>query len=135
MMRAAVQLAADIGQTGILVFTRNGRLPKTLSQLRPKGCPIYAFTNNDKIFRRMLLMWGIEPFQLDFDDSDYQTTIAKAFEVLLKGGWVKEADNMVVVTNVLVEGDKIVDTIQLRPASEGLMLSKAEADTPMDPEL
>ena len=130
MLRSAVQLAADIGKTGILVFTRNGRLPKTLSQLRPKGCPIYAFTNNEKVFRRMLIMWGIEPFLLPFDDHDYQDTIAKAFGVLLKAGWVKEVDLMVVVTNVLIEGKKIVDTVQLRPASEGLMLSREQAETP-----
>lgn len=119
MMRSAVSLAQDIGNVGILVFTKNGHLPKIISQLRPTGSPIFAFTDAEHIFRRMLPMWGVEPFLMQFEGT-YEDTIRDAFERLLKGNWVTESDLMVVVTNVLM-GGKIVDTIQLRPVSEGLL--------------
>jgi hypothetical protein len=43
-----------------------------------------------------------------------EQTILDSFAYLLRRGWVKRGDWMVVVTNVLA-GAKIIDTIQMRP--------------------
>ena len=61
----------------------------------------------------MLLMWGVEPFLMEFT-VDPEDTIRGAFAYLLRRGWVEPGDWMVVVTNVLA-GEKTVDTIQMRP--------------------
>ena len=113
LLRSAVMLAQEIGDAGIVVFTHNGLLPQSLAALRAWRCPIYAFTDEPQVFRHMLLMWGVEPFLLEFTE-DPEATICEAFAYLLRRDWVKEGDWMVVVTNVLA-GKKTIDTIQMRP--------------------
>ncbi len=113
LLRSAVTLAQEIGEAGIVVFTRSGDLPRTLSALRGAKCPIYAFTDEPLTFRHLLLVWGVEPFQMNFSEKPEQT-IRDAFAYLLRRGWVKPGDWMVVVTNVLA-GERIIDTIQMRP--------------------
>ena len=113
LLRSAVVLAQELGDFGIVVFTRNGSLPQTLSAMRARRCPIYAFTDMPQVFRHLLLVWGVEPFLMPFS-SEPEETIRSSFDYLTRRGWVKRGDLMVVVTNVLA-GLKIVDTIQMRP--------------------
>jgi len=113
LLRSAVLLAQELGDNGIVVFTRNGHLPQALSALRPLRCPIYAFTDDATTFRQMLLLWGVEPFLIAFR-SGGEETICDAFAYLLRRGWVNKGDWLVVVTNVLA-GEKVVDSIQMRP--------------------
>jgi pyruvate kinase len=113
LLRSALVLAQEIGDAGIVVFTSSGLLPQTLSALRAWRCPIYAFTDQPQVFRHLLLVWGVEPFLMEFTPEPEQT-ILDSFAYLLRRGWVKRGDWMVVVTNVLA-GAKIIDTIQMRP--------------------
>jgi pyruvate kinase len=113
LLRSALVLAQELGDAGIVVFTRNGLLPQALAALRGWRCPIYAFTDEPQVFRHMLLLWGVEPFLVKFTP-DPEETICGAFAYLLRRGWVKPGDWMVVVTNVLA-GKKTIDTIQMRP--------------------
>lgn len=112
MLRAAAVLAAELGEAGIVVFTRSGFLPFVLAALRPRGVPIYAFTDVDEVFRQLLILWGVEPFLMEFSD-DPETTIQDAFAYLLRRQWCAPGDHLVVVTNALAR-ERIVDTIQLR---------------------
>lgn len=114
LLRSAAILAQDL-QAGVMVFTRTGFLPEVLSALRPSHCPIFAFTDNEPLYRQMPLMWGIEPFLIDFE-TDSEATILKAFHLMKehRGDWnVVDGDWMVVVTNVL-GSSRMVDSIQMR---------------------
>ncbi len=113
MLRSAAVLAQQLERSGIVVFTRSGFLGYTLGALRPKGIPIYAFTDNDVIFRHLLLPWGVEPFLMKFTDDDPEDTIQNAIAYLKRRDWVTPGSWLVVITNVLA-GKKIIDTIQLR---------------------
>jgi pyruvate kinase len=113
LLRSAVVLAQELGDAGVVVFTRNGLLPQALAALRAWKCPIYAFTDQPQVFRHMLLMWGVEPFLMDFRP-DPEDSISDAFAYLLRREWVRPGDWMVVVTNVLA-GKKTIDSIQMRP--------------------
>ena len=114
MLRAAVHLAQDMNKSGIVVFTRSGYLPQILSAMRPTHVPIFAFTDQELVFKQMLIMWGVEPFLIEFSD-DTETTIRSAFERLYTGRieWASPGDWMVVITNLIV-GEHIIDSIQLR---------------------
>jgi pyruvate kinase len=61
----------------------------------------------------MLLLWGVEPFLMEIKP-DPEETICDAFDYLRRREWVKPGDWMVVLTNVLA-GEKMVDSIQMRP--------------------
>jgi len=112
MLRSAAVLAQQLDHSGIVVFTRSGFLGYTLGALRPKGIPIYAFTDKDPIFRHLLLPWGVEPFLMEFSE-DPEETIKNAIAYLKRRNWVEPGSWLVVITNVLA-GKKIIDTIQLR---------------------
>jgi pyruvate kinase len=112
MLRSAAVLAQQLDNSGIVVFTRSGFLGYTLGALRPRGIPIYAFTDQEPIFRHLLLPWGVEPFLMAFSD-DPEETILNATAYLKRRGWCGAGAWLVVITNVLA-GKKIIDTIQLR---------------------
>ena len=116
MLRSAAVLAHELekngGKSGIVVFTRSGFLAYVLGALRPRGIPIYAFTDVDHIFRQLLLPWGVEPFLMEFSD-DPEKTILAALTYLKRREWATKGDWLVVITNALAD-DKVIDTLQLR---------------------
>ncbi len=112
MLRSAAVLAQELGQSGIVVFTRSGFLAYTLAALRAVGVPIYAFTDDEVQFRQLLLPWGVEPFLMPFSD-DPEKTIQDALAYLKRREWCEKNTWLVVITNALAH-DKVIDTIQLR---------------------
>jgi pyruvate kinase len=112
MLRSAAVLGQELGESGIIVFTRSGFLGYMLAALRPRGLPIYAFTDVKTTFNQLCLPWGVEPFLMDFSD-DPEQTIANAIERLRQSNWVTPGSSLVVITNVLAHG-KIIDAMQLR---------------------
>lgn len=112
MVKAAMILGDEIPNSSVTVFTRSGYLARTLSALRPKRSPIYAFTDVPEVFKNLLLYWGVEPFLMEFED-DFEQTILNAFERLKGGGWSESGDNTVVITNLMARDTK-VDILQYR---------------------
>ncbi|MEI6713794.1 MAG: pyruvate kinase [Verrucomicrobiota bacterium] len=112
MLRSAALLAQELGNSGVIVFTRSGFLAYTLAALRSIGVPIYAFTDDEVLFRQLTLPWGVEPFLMDFS-SDPEETIQNALDYLKRRKWADSGQWMTVITNVLAH-EKIVDTLQLR---------------------
>jgi pyruvate kinase len=112
MLRSAAVLAQQLGKSGIVVFTRSGFLAYTLAALRAVGVPIFAFTDDEALFRQLLLPWGVEPFLIEFD-KDPEQTVLNALEYLKRKEWCEEGTWLVVITNALAH-EKIIDTMQLR---------------------
>jgi pyruvate kinase len=115
MLRSAAVLAQELEHSGIVVFTRSGFLAYTLAALRAVGVPIYAFTDDEALFRQLLLPWGVEPFLMKFSD-DLEETILNAMDYLKRRQWCDEGTWLVVITNALAHG-KVIDTLQLRQIS------------------
>jgi pyruvate kinase len=112
MLRSAAVLAQELGRSGIVVFTRSGFLAYTLAALRAVGVPIYAFTDDEAVFRQMVLPWGVEPFLMKFSD-DPEETILNALAYLKRREWCDTGTWLVVITNALAH-DKVIDSMQLR---------------------
>ena len=112
MLRSAAMLAMRMKNSAVLVFTRSGDLAAKLGALRPNGAPLFAFTDVDGLHRRLRLIWGIEPFLMDFSN-DPEITIQVAFKKLLEEEWVHHGDHLITVTNVFAH-DKVVESIQIR---------------------
>ena len=112
MLRSAAMLAMKMNHSAVLVFTRIGDLAAKLGALRPNGAPLFAFTDIDGLHRRLRLIWGIEPFLMNFSENP-EITIKNAIDKLVEEGWVESGDQLVTVTNVFA-GGKVVESIQLR---------------------
>ncbi|MDF1756354.1 MAG: pyruvate kinase [Verrucomicrobiales bacterium] len=115
MLRSATYLAQELGEeSGIVVFTRSGFLGYVLGAMRARGVRIFAFTDDEVVFRQLLFPWGVEPFLMNLNEVDPEDTILNSLEVLKDRGWVKIGETLVVITNVLAGESTIVDTLQLR---------------------
>jgi pyruvate kinase len=112
MLRAAATLARELDDSGIVVFTRSGFLAYTLAAMRAVGVPIYAFTDDEVLFRQLLLPWGVEPFLMPFSD-DPEVTVQNALSYLKQGSWCRDDTWLVVITNALAHG-QLIDALQLR---------------------
>lgn len=112
LLRAAAGLAQDLGNTGIIAFTRNGDVPRTLSSLRAIGCPIYAFMEEIHVHRKMSLLWGVESFQMKFEPKA-EDNITLALARLRDEGLCEPGQVLVIVTNVIL-GPTVIDSVQLR---------------------
>jgi pyruvate kinase len=124
MLRAATVLARELGESGIVVFTRSGFLAYTLAALRAVGVPIYAFTDDVETFRHLLLPWGVEPFLMPFSD-DPEETVKNALAYLKRQNWADDGTWLVVITNVLAQG-RVIDSLQLRQVDAGPPLSRRD---------
>lgn len=112
LLRSAAVMAEGLGGAGLLVFTRHGYLARNLAALRPVHSPIFAFTNQIKTLRDLIIPWGIHPFLLEYS-SDPEEMVASAMSFLKRQGCIKKGDKLVVVTNMLVR-DQLIDTVQMR---------------------
>lgn len=112
MLRSAAMLAMKMNNSAVLVFTRSGDLAAKLGALRPNGAPLFAFTDVDGLHRRLRLIWGIEPFLMNFSENP-ELTIKNAIQKLKHEEWVESGDQLVTVTNVFA-GGRVVESIQLR---------------------
>lgn len=117
LLRAAAGLAQDLGNAGIVAFTRNGDVPRTLSSLRAAGCPIYAFSEDITVHRRMSLYWGVKPFYTKFSPQADEN-ITHALERLRDEGYCLPGQVLVIVTNVIL-GPQVIDSVQLRTVPAG----------------
>jgi len=112
ILRSAVVLAQELNRAGIIAFTNTGLLTQVLSSLRPTKCPIFAFTENEAVYKQMHLLWGVYPFLSKFSNNP-EITIEEAFKSLKATGLVETGNTMVVVTNIIL-GPSIRDSIQIR---------------------
>lgn len=90
---AAVGLA-DMTQA-IVVFTRSGRTASLVSAARP-SVPIYAFTHEKAVARRLALLWGVLPLVTEIRDNTDQMIAHVEYE-LLHHGLVEPGATVVIV--------------------------------------
>ena len=112
MLRSAAMLAMRLERSAVLVFTRSGDLAAKLGALRPNGAPLFAFTDVEGLHRRLRLIWGIEPFLMQFSD-DPEVTVQNAINHLKSQGWIENGDQLVTVTNAFAH-QRVVESIQIR---------------------
>ncbi|RFC47460.1 MAG: pyruvate kinase [Verrucomicrobia bacterium] len=113
LVRSAIVLAQELGNAAIVLFTRSGHTAMVASALRPSGIPVYAFTDKLSTFRQMLILWGVEPFLIEFNGLDFEETMSRAFQSLVRGNWQIPGDRLAVVTNIVTKG-RIIDVLQIR---------------------
>ncbi|MFQ3671158.1 MAG: pyruvate kinase [Verrucomicrobiia bacterium] len=109
---SAVHMANHLPADGICVFSHRGMMPAICAALRPRHCPIFAFTPYPRLANRLALRYGIIPVRMDLK-ADPAETIIDAEKVLLDQGLLGPGARVVVVTLTAV-GDRLADTVQLR---------------------
>lgn len=95
MSSAAVAIVKALPVTAIVAFTKSGRTAQLVSRQRP-SVPIFAFTPEEEVYRRLNLIWGVVPMMVDYVDR-LDDLSARVTERLLYAGYAKHG-NQVVMT-------------------------------------
>ncbi|MBI1912385.1 MAG: pyruvate kinase [Deltaproteobacteria bacterium] len=97
---AAAAASNEVSSKAIVVFTQSGETAKILSKLRPHT-PIVAFTVLEKTWRKLALLWGVQPFLGEFGEHTDEM-ICRGEAALLDYGIADWGDTVVVVSGTKV---------------------------------
>ncbi len=104
----AVKVAQDIEAKAIVVFTHSGFSALLISKLRPL-MPVIAFTPDEKVWRRLSLLWGIIPKHIPQKIDMIDNLFLKKTETELKNlNIVKNGDAVVFVASSPFLGNRNV---------------------------
>ncbi len=109
--RAARELAYEREVKAIIAFTRSGRTARLMSKERPL-CPIFAFSPDVKVVRRLALAWDVVPFHSPYVTSA-EAMIASAESITLAHGLVEQGDLVVFVGSMPVTEDGRTNFLKL----------------------
>ncbi len=109
---AAVSLANNFPQAKMVVFTFQGTMALYVSHLRPLHAPIFAFSPDERVCRRLALLYGVHAQRMGFVAEPDKNVFAAETALLLKG-LAEPGDHLVVVTDILA-GDRRHESVQLR---------------------
>ncbi|MBI5643278.1 MAG: pyruvate kinase [Deltaproteobacteria bacterium] len=97
---AANAASNEVNSKAIVVFTQTGETARLLSKLRPTT-RIIAFTPLETTWRRLALVWGVEPFTIEFG-LHTDEMICRGEAALLDYGIAGLGDTIVVVSGTKV---------------------------------
>jgi pyruvate kinase len=83
---AVCELATDVGADAIVPLTQSGATAHAVARHRPEA-PILAVTPDERIARRLALVWGVRPLVVEFDD-DIATLMDRATAAIRDAGLV-----------------------------------------------
>ncbi len=110
--KLAARMPHDLDDVkAIVVVTRSGETAQLVSAFRP-SVPIFAFTNDTVVRRKLQLVWGVTGFRIDFSSTP-NVTIERAREQFLKLHPEWEGQKYVLVSDTLVE-EAFIPTLQIR---------------------
>ena len=113
---AATKIARQLKVPGMLVITRKGRGATKMANLRVRGIPIFAFTESEKTISTLMLLRGVYPYLLKFDE-DPELTIQNALKLLKKKQDMPSGISIVVVADIMT-GEGYVNCLQIRTLPE-----------------
>jgi len=104
----AVRVAQDIDAKAIVVFTHSGFSALLISKLRP-SMPIVAFTPDERVYRRLALLWAVIPMHISKDIDIIDDAFLQETEIELKKmGVAKDSDAVVFVASSPFLGNRNV---------------------------
>jgi pyruvate kinase len=113
---AATRIARQLKVPGMLVITRKGRGATKMANLRVRGIPIFAFTETEKTKSTLMLLRGVYPYLLKFDE-DPEQTIQNALRMLKNKQDMPSGVSIVVVADIMT-GEGYVNCLQIRTLPE-----------------
>ncbi len=112
LSRAACILADQENASAIVALTHSGATAAHIAKFRPSA-RIIAVTDREKIMRRLNLIWGIHGLIVQDLKKDTDVAFKAIEEELLKQGYIKKGDTVVMVAGIpLFEGHP-TNTIKL----------------------
>ncbi|WP_166244626.1 pyruvate kinase [Paenibacillus turpanensis] len=120
--QAVANSALDLNAKAIITPTESGFTARMVSKYRPKS-PIIAVTPNDRVMRRMCLVWGVTPVRSEVADTT-DSMIEMAVDSAVKTGQVHPGDLVVITAGVPVGRSGTTNLIKVHQVGE--MVAKGQ---------
>jgi pyruvate kinase len=95
---AACHTAHQLGAAAIVAFTKSGSTARRVAKYRP-GIPILSATPSSKQRKRLLLSWGVYPFEVT-EPSDVAGLLAQGVSLSLETGVARKGDLIVITAGI-----------------------------------
>ncbi len=95
---AACHTAHQLGAAAIVAFTTSGSTARRVAKYRP-GIPILSATPSSKQRRRLLLSWGVYPFEVP-KPADVADLLAQGVKLSLDTGVARKGDLIVITAGI-----------------------------------
>ena len=92
---AACAIATDLEFRALCAFTQSGYTARLVAKERPRP-PVFAFTNDRRVYNRLALCWGVTPLLLEFD-GDTDSLIQLVQKELVTRGLAAPGDSVIIV--------------------------------------
>jgi pyruvate kinase len=98
--QAVCNVSSDLGASAVITATESGFTAKMISKYRPSA-PIIAVTPNEKVLRKLSLVWGVQPL-LAKTASSTDEMFEVSVDAAVRSGLVNYGDLVVVTAGVPV---------------------------------
>ena len=95
LAKSACNLSREVKVKAILPFTRSGATAQAVAKYRPP-VPVYAVTHDKETFRRLNLIWGVEPL-LTLPATSTDKIIEESVKVAKARKLVRKGDRVIVL--------------------------------------
>jgi pyruvate kinase len=109
-VKNTVYTAESLWAQAIIIFTWSGFLAKTMSAFKPR-LPVYAFTFENKVVRKLNILFWIYPFKISKES--YDGNMKQALTLLKQKWLISVWDKIVNLCNIKQDW-KIITSIQIR---------------------
>lgn len=115
MVKHALKVAQDIDAKALLIFTQYGFLAKMAAAYKT-NLPLLAMTNNEKTYRFMNALFGVQPFMLANFGDDYVKNLDGALEIFQQQKILQTGDKIVVVGDFQRNGEEypMIEMVEIK---------------------
>lgn len=115
---ATCQAAMDLGAAAIITATQSGSTAQQVAKYHP-ATPIIAVTPDERVLRKLLLVWGVYPLlAMTFSSVTMMTEIA--VQTALQAGFIQSGDLVVITAGVPVGIPGTTNMILVQTVAETL---------------
>ncbi len=108
---ATVTAVRLLGAAAVIVLTKSGFAARIVAARRP-GVPILAFTDQERTYRQLALVWGVTPVLVPHADT-YEEMVSRARGTVLALGAAKPGDRIVLTAGVPFDVPGTTNTLKV----------------------
>jgi pyruvate kinase len=107
----AIQTAEKVKAKALITMTYSGYTTLRASSFRPKT-PVFCFTANEKLLKRLPLFWGVQGFQFENMEST-DACIQLSHEILVEKGYLHTGDVVINLASMPIQDRQRTNTLKI----------------------
>ena len=98
----------------LAVFSKHGNTALRIAKYRP-GIPFYVASNDDKVLRKLSIIWGVKPLKVEAED--YMSGLKETYRILIERNEICYGDIIVLTYGMIDEEEHLIKIVRaLKPS-------------------